>query len=233
MRSGTRGTGMIVRGVEVEVLVHGRSVQEYLHRGQTFIEGRRGSEYVVRVRNNTNRRALAVVSVDGLSVMNGQEATRKDNGYVINAQGFVDIPGWRLDDKEVAHFVFGDLPEAYASKMGKPRNIGVIGVSVFHEKPRPPVMLRCFGPTIERDRSPVFSGGIGTGFGRPTEHEVSRVRFDRDYTPIAELVMRYDDAEGLQGRGITITTAHTVQDRVISANPFPGECCTPPPGWHP
>lgn len=231
---------------EVEVLVHGRPAQEYSRDGETFMEGRRGSEFTLRVRNSSSRKALAAVSVDGLSVMDGQEATRGGAGYVIESYGSVDIPGWRLDNTEVAHFVFSDLPEAYASRMGKPRNIGVIGVSIFHEKHRIPheIHRKSFGPTlgdgpglfrggVGSERPVDYGDGIGTGFGRRTKDEVTSVHFNREDLPVAELLIRYDDAKGLRHRGIDITTPHGVGDRVVSADPFPGDVgCKPPADWH-
>ncbi len=223
---------------EFQVLVHGRPIQEYWHQGQLFVEGRHNSEYTLRVRNNSNRRAVAVMSVDGLSVMSGQTASRSDSGYVISAHSYVDVPGWRLDDRDVAHFYFGSLPEAYASRMGKPQNIGVIGAAFYYEKRyEPPVdygMAKGFGTTrgVPQTLGAETTRGIGTGFGRRTGHQVQRVQFDREDHAAAELAIRYDDAEGLRARGIIVTTSHYQGDRVVNARPFPGdEGCEPPPGW--
>lgn len=122
---------------EVEVRVHGKPVREFHHKGQVWIEGRRGSEFVLRVRNRTERRTLAVLSVDGLSVMDGKTASKDDSGYVIDPYSYVDIPGWRLDDDSVARFLFAMLQESYAVKMDKPQNVGVIGCAIFLEQPSP------------------------------------------------------------------------------------------------
>ena len=40
-----------------------------------------------------------------------------------------------MDD--VAQFYFTDLPDSYAARTGRPRNVGVIGVAVFREAPPP------------------------------------------------------------------------------------------------
>lgn len=225
--------------IELEVLVHGRPVQEYPYQGMIFVEGRRKSEYTLRVRNNTSRRLVAVVSVDGLSVMTGQNASVSDSGYVVEAYDYVDIPGWRLNQREVAHFFFGSLPEAYAAQMGKPTNIGVIGAAIFFEKRFDvPVWNEGNMKSLSMRGGPESYGGeatrsIGTGFGRLTEHKVQSVRFDREDHTAAVMEIRYDDDEGLFRKyGIRVTSAHNAGDSIIDANPFPGDTgATPPPGW--
>lgn len=224
---------------QFEVLIHGRPAYEYFWRGETLIEGRRGSEFTLRVRNNSRRRAVAVLSVDGLSVMTGQRASQNDSGYVVEPHDYVDIPGWRLNNQQVAHFFFASLPQAYAAQMGTPENIGVIGAIFFFEKTQRPHYndydtLR----SLEATRGLTFGamakgGGIGTGFGRRTEHEVTSVHFDREGFAASTMTIRYDEAQGLRDRGIRIVSAHDQGDRVIDAKPFPGDepGATPPPDW--
>jgi hypothetical protein len=118
----------------VEVRVHGRKVRELQHEGETWIEGRKGSDFTIRIRNTSYNRILAVPSIDGLSVMDGEEASFDSSGYVISGQSHLDIPGWRLNNDEVAKFRFGKSAKSYAAKKGKALNVGVIGVAVFEEK---------------------------------------------------------------------------------------------------
>ena len=145
---------MKIEKAEVCVCVNGRPVQEYVHEGKMFIEGRKSSEFTIKIRNRrANERMLFVPSVDGLSTMTGKEANiRTSGGYVLGPQESVDIPGWMLDDESVAKFIFNKKGKSYATKMGKPTNVGVIGVGVFHEKPQPRSILRSRG-----------NGGMSTG----------------------------------------------------------------------
>jgi len=120
---------------EIQVLVHGRRVREYQHDGENFVEGRMSQQYKLRLVNHSPRRALFVVSIDGLSIMDGQSANRQQSGgYVVNANETADIPGWRLNDDKVAQFIFSEIDQSYAHLMGKPENVGVIGCAVFAEK---------------------------------------------------------------------------------------------------
>jgi len=142
---------------ELEVLANGVSVQSFAHAGETHILGTSGERYVLRIHNRSARRVEAVVSVDGLDVMDGKPGDYSKRGYLVPAYGFIDIDGWRLSNHEAAAFRFAAVSESYAAKTGKPRNIGVIGVAVFPERRvRPTPMRRRAAPSQESFRS---SGG--------------------------------------------------------------------------
>jgi hypothetical protein len=49
---------------DLEVLVHGKPVREFPHQGLVWAEGRKSSEFVLHIRNNTSCRALAIPTVD-------------------------------------------------------------------------------------------------------------------------------------------------------------------------
>lgn len=127
---------MELRQYEVEVLVNGKPVDEYLHDSKTFLEGKEGTEFSLRLRNRTGRRALFVPTIDGLSVMDGKEASFDSQGYIVNAYSSETIDGWRTSDDKVAKFFFAAVKESYAVKTGKGDNVGVIGCAVFEEKER-------------------------------------------------------------------------------------------------
>lgn len=111
---------------------------EYFHRDTMYVEGRRGQRYALRVRNLTGGRVEVVPTVDGLDVQSGKDAAFDLRGLVINAHGSYDFTGFRLSQSEVATFRFGGVEQSYAAQIGKPRNIGVIGLAVFEELAPPP-----------------------------------------------------------------------------------------------
>lgn len=126
---------MIRDNIELTVLVRGRPITEYPHQDQVFVEGRAGSEYELEIRNHSYGRIEAVVSVDGLSVIDGKLAGTESRGYLLRAKDSIRIPGWRLDGTQVAKFAFAGKGASYASQMtGDARNDGVIGVMAFREK---------------------------------------------------------------------------------------------------
>ena len=118
---------------DLDILINGKSVSKYPHEGRVYVEGRRGSEYSLKFTNRSSRRVIAVFSVDGLSVMDGNTARFDDAGYVVEAFSSITIPGWRLDNEAIAKFKFGDRKTSYAEKKGAGGNVGVIGCVVFNE----------------------------------------------------------------------------------------------------
>ncbi|WP_441286712.1 hypothetical protein ACSRUE_30850 [Sorangium sp. KYC3313] len=67
--------------VEVELLVEEGGAltptREYVHRETTYVEGRSGQRYALRVRNPTGARVEVVPTVDGLDVQSGKDASTR------------------------------------------------------------------------------------------------------------------------------------------------------------
>jgi hypothetical protein len=99
-----------------------------------YAVGEAGARYVIGIENNSNSRYEVVASVDGLDVIDGQDADFTKRGYLIDPYTSFVIEGWRTSDDTVAAFRFSDMDNAYAERMGKGRNIGVVGVAFFHEE---------------------------------------------------------------------------------------------------
>ena len=158
---------------ELEVLVDGHSAPRFFHAGESYVMGRMGQRYTLRIWNRSGRRIEAVVSVDGRDVVDGKPGDfRNKRGYLVPAWGSVDIDGWRLSEREAAAFRFTTVPNSYAGRMGNARNVGVIGVAVFPERvyrPRPqPVYPRYPQyPYPADERVPLGGGARPRGrFGR-------------------------------------------------------------------
>lgn len=121
---------------ELSVCPNGRRpADEYYHQGQVWIEGREGSNYTLRFTNRSPGRVLAIFSVDGLDVLKGKPAGHLSEGYVVDANSTLDIPGWKLDNATAAEFYFSRSNKSYVSKIGgNVSNTGVIGAMVFREQ---------------------------------------------------------------------------------------------------
>lgn len=118
----------------------GQSLPVHFHRGEYWVAGQPGAKYSIQIRNSRGSRVLAVTSVDGLNVLSGETADFGQSGYVFGSGERYGIEGWRKSDHEVAAFVFtASSGDSYAERMGRPRDIGVIGVALFREKPPVPV----------------------------------------------------------------------------------------------
>ena len=122
--------------VDLEVVdrTDARVLQVYQKDGQYWVVGTPGHEYLLRIRNNGGGRVLAVASVDGVNVVSGETATPTQSGYVVDTRGSVEIGGWRTSLARTASFYFTEIEDAYATRTGRPDNLGVIGVAVFRER---------------------------------------------------------------------------------------------------
>ena len=114
-------------------------IPEYGHNGLTFVEGRKGQPYTIKLHNNSAHRVLAVVSVDGLSVTEGDPCTPKSGGYILPPYGSFEIAGWRSSLSTVHKFKFTDKTKSYAksSEVASDLNCGIIAAKFFSEKPKP------------------------------------------------------------------------------------------------
>ena len=112
----------------------GRVLPVYPKDGRNWVVGTPGQEYGIRVCNTTGGRVLAVMSVDGVNIVSGDTASPAQSGYVLAAYECADINGWRKSQASTAAFYFTTLADAYATRTGRPDNLGVIGVAFFRER---------------------------------------------------------------------------------------------------
>ncbi len=142
--------------MQMEIIHNGRITRQIFHNGKTYLVAPESGDYKIRLYNPSPSRQMAVISVDGVNVVNGEDAGFSGPGYVIDAWGTVEIPGWRRDGGKAAAFEFKAQEGSYAAQTGRgTSNVGVIGVAVFAEK----VKVRT--PSIYRDplanRNPLAS----------------------------------------------------------------------------
>lgn len=140
----------------------GRSLNVYQHRGRFYILGTAGDRYSVRITNPTARRVEAVISIDGLDAIDGQQADYvRKRGYVVPPHGTLKVDGFRISTSQVATFRFSSVSESYAGRKGVARNVGVIGVALFEEKAAPQIIHRAPPPRPYGGR---YRGGRGGDF---------------------------------------------------------------------
>lgn len=146
---------MLRNNFDFSLLINGNSVKEYEHQGQVFVEGKQGTEFSIRLKNNTHKRCLAVITVDGKSIIDGAPGNIDNGGgYVVEAYSSATIPGWRLDNNNIAKFVFSSPEDSYVAQSDdEPEamdNIGVIGCAVFYEQE-----TIYWNPNLWRDSTPI------------------------------------------------------------------------------
>ena len=100
-----------------------------------FVVGEEGRRYSIVVKNRSDFRLEAVLSVDGLDVLNGRSASVRNRGYVIEPHRALVVDGFRQSAEAVAAFRFSPVRESYAQeKYRNTRNVGVIGLALFNER---------------------------------------------------------------------------------------------------
>lgn len=103
--------------------------------GKRYVVGKKGRKYSLIVRNLSTRRLEAVLSVDGLDVMDGQAASFRKRGYILAPGEVLEVKGFRTSYEAVAAFEFATVSASYSNlKHGTTRDVGVIGLAVFTEK---------------------------------------------------------------------------------------------------
>lgn len=120
---------------------NGDTLPTYGAKDRFYVQGNAGERYIIRVTNPTARRVEAVVTVDGLDVIDGEDGDLRKRGYVVPPYGEVRIEGFRTSQADVATFRFNSVNDSYANKKGKARNVGVIAVAIFEEVRAPETQI--------------------------------------------------------------------------------------------
>ena len=146
---------------QVELLgADGQTLATYERGDRFYILGQAGDRYSIRVTNPTPRRVEALISVDGLDVIDGEDADFVNKrGYIVPPGGDLVVDGFRMSTTQVAAFRFGSVDSAYAELKGKGRNVGVVGVAIFEEKAEPQIVAPV-------DPGEADEGGWAGGRGR-------------------------------------------------------------------
>ncbi len=228
-----------------------QALPQYPHRGQQWVAGTPGHRYSVVLENRSDTRKLVVLSVDGVNAITGQTASPAQSGYVLEPWQRSEISGWRKSNAEVAQFVFTAHPDSYASRTGRPDDVGVIGIAVFDERHRAPLYEvrplpapypapRAAAPAESSARRAEAAAAtdavtaesrrqrLGTGHGEREWSHASATRFERATREPAQISqLRYDSRTRLVSLGIVPR-----QPQHRGPQPFPGSFVPdPPPRW--
>lgn len=152
----------------------GAPLRTFHHGAGLFVLGHLGERFNVRLRNHTDRRVEAVLTIDGRDAVSGGAGDySRQRGYLIPPHGSVLVEGFRQNLAEVAAFRFSRPRDSYSARMGTPENVGVVGVAFFPERrawrPRPAPLQeerRWRGHDEPRETSPSAPRAPGSRKGR-------------------------------------------------------------------
>jgi hypothetical protein len=135
----------------------GETLPTYALKDRFYVQGDANERYTIRVTNPTANRVEAVVSIDGLDVIDGESGDLRKRGYIVPAYGDVRIEGFRTSLENVATFRFSSVDGSYAGQKGKARNVGVIAVAIFEEQaPEPQQIIVAPEPVYDGGPAPTY-----------------------------------------------------------------------------
>lgn len=212
----------------------GQTLPMYRHQGRWWVAATPGKRYAIALANRSGARVLTVISVDGVNAVSGETAGWDQAGYVLDRGQRAQITGWRKSTSRVAAFEFVALPDSYAARTGRPEHVGVIGVAIFREKPKPLSVApparsnesaADAAPASPSTRGESASGEaralakeerLGTGHGRSETSHVSYTDFERARpTPDEIVTIHYDSHANLVAMGV-------IPSPRPQPDPFPG-----------
>jgi hypothetical protein len=212
---------------EMEILVDGRPLHEYVARGQSYVEAIEGKEYAVRLTNRTGRRVAVALAVDGLNSIDANATTARDAAkWIVGPHRSIVIEGWQTGPDTARRFFFTTEDRSYGAWLGATEDLGIVTAAFFRERvPRPVPYESAKRQDSDASRSSgerpaaaprgkvdqaasaeaesaLSDEYAATGIGREVDHRVRRIRFDEEATPAAVFQVRYEYREALVQLGI-------------------------------
>jgi hypothetical protein len=202
-------------GFDIQVVVGGRPLPQETVGGERRVEAVAGAEYELRLTNPLPERVAVAVSVDGLNVIDARHTTPWNaSKWVIHPHGTQTLSGWQVGSERARRFSFTTERDAYATRVGRPADFGVIA-AVFYRERRPLAEIfprRLVVPEREdsvgaaarsfpsnddgsarRRPSPAwrYDGRAATGIGNSVRSEVREVAMELEPHPVAVVTLRY------------------------------------------
>ena len=128
---------------DVQVLIGGRPLPQETWGGVRRVEAVKGVEYELRLVNPLPGRVAVAVSVDGLNIIDARHTTAWDaSKWVIHPHGTLTITGWQVGSERARRLYFTTERDAYATKIGRPGDFGVISAVFYRERRTVPEITR-------------------------------------------------------------------------------------------
>src|SRR2546425_1878825 len=118
--------------LEVELLVNGVPLQEYLARGRRYVEALEGAEYEISLRNTLPVRVAVALSVDGLNSIDAKHTTAWNaSKWVVDPYQTIRIGGGGMRSERARRLFFTPPRESFPAEMGQTANFGLFLAVVF------------------------------------------------------------------------------------------------------
>jgi hypothetical protein len=207
---------------DVQVLVGGRPMPQEAVGGERRLKVVAGTEYELRLTNPLPERVAVAVSIDGLNVIDARHTGVWDaSKWVIHPHGTLTLSGWQVGPERARRFYFTTERDAYATRIGRPGEFGVISAVFYRERQtvseilrhrpavperRDTVAAEADAPAAERSApggdgdsarqrltpSRRHDGRAATGIGSSVPSEVLEVSMELEPHAVAGVTLRYD-----------------------------------------
>jgi len=211
---------------EVQVLVHGRPLEEYHARNRVYVEAQKGAEYEIRIRNPLPVRVAVALSVDGLNSIDARRTSAWNaSKWVIRPYETLVVGGWQMSTERARRFYFTIEGDSYAAKLGQAAHVGIISAIFFRERSLKPITVvpppwpRSDERSSKRSEAPAAAdeqragSQIGTpkwpdddyaatGIGRSVRNDVRWIDMELESRAVGEVTIRYEYYDALVRLGI-------------------------------
>ncbi len=177
-----------------------------------YLEARKGKNYTIRIRNNSNSRIGLVIAVDGRNIISGEKSQLENSErmYILGPWQSASYEGWRSSQDRVNKFYFTEAEDSYAGAWKDHSAMGVIALAVFEEKnwrrPLPhPYSSKdqhandAASENTRMDEAVVVSklrkkerAQPGTGYGKDKYSRARLVHFSAEAHPVEEHYLKYE-----------------------------------------
>jgi hypothetical protein len=140
---------------DIQVLVGGRPAPQETSRGERRVEAVEGANYELRLINPLAERVAVAVSVDGLNVIDARQTSAWDaSKWVIHPHETLTLSGWQVGSERARRFYFTTERDAYATRIGRRGDFGVIS-AVFYCERRPVAEILPRRPALPERGNPL------------------------------------------------------------------------------
>lgn len=178
------------------MLVGGRTLPQATTDGERRVEAVAGAEYELRLTNPTPDRVAVAVSVDGLNVIDARHTNPWDaSKWVVHPHGTLTLSGWQMGSERARRFYLTTEREAYATRIGRGGEFGVISAVCYREPHRVTEIIP------HRMAMPERGDPIGES-GASAARSAARSAPGHDADSARRLTPRWPDPDGRAATGI-------------------------------
>ena len=182
-----------------------KPINEYELDGITWIEGRKGTQFYIKIHNLTPHRKLVIPTLDGIGILDGIPASLNTRGYILSPWELWNMTGW-CHSETIIPFEFKD--KKYESKVSNNETTGVLAFIIYTEE-----------NTTEETKHHYVDPYETVGFFN--SNGITPKLFEKSEQSRYIMAIYYDNIKNLQKFGVKIYQEPVKETTRALPNPFP------------